>query len=533
MPQSAKLIGGAGTGKTTELLDIMAKTLEQIRDPFDIGFVSYTVAAVLEAAKRAGDRFDVKAEDLNQRDGWFRTIHSVARKMLRVGDELLTDDKASEKWITEAVQSEVGEGTDARRALDLWHRSRNDMAPYADIHTEAHRCDDRTPGAAFCKTIVDRYEQYKRLDGRADFTDLLSRVAGWEPDWDGGEPCEPEGDVPPIPAWFLDEQQDNTALLNRVVRRLVESPDCIWCYLVGDPFQSIYGFSGGNPRYLMDWQADKTRIMPRSWRCPEPVLQCGERILRECSDYWDRGIKSAPHDGITDETWDLRGFIGDLDPTEDWLLVARSNAHAKRIGKMLDEASKPWTPTHKRISSRWQNSKKLEAINGFFALESGAPIDGKQWCEMLTYIKPAADFLKRGTKTLFANMDDPQGRYPWIEIFRLEKLGALDSLRPYIESRQWRRWLPTATSHITAIREYGDDVTREPVVKVGTIHSVKGAEADNVGLLTTLPAPAVRGMATQAGHDEEKRVWYVGATRAKRRLVVIREESRDRARVEI
>ena len=45
MPTIARLIGGAGTGKTTELMRILDGVLQQGIDPLQVGFVSFTKAA--------------------------------------------------------------------------------------------------------------------------------------------------------------------------------------------------------------------------------------------------------------------------------------------------------------------------------------------------------------------------------------------------------------------------------------------------------------------------------------------------------
>ena len=69
-------------------------------------------------------------------------------------------------------------------------------------------------------------------------------------------------------------------------------------------------------------------------------------------------------------------------------------------------------------------------------------------------------------------------------------------------------------------------------VRVGTIHSVKGAEAENVLLLTSTSARVTRSVQqTEGGADAERRVAYVGVTRAKSRLIVAREPNGHRMEI--
>jgi ATP-dependent exoDNAse (exonuclease V) beta subunit len=67
-------------------------------------------------------------------------------------------------------------------------------------------------------------------------------------------------------------------------------------------------------------------------------------------------------------------------------------------------------------------------------------------------------------------------------------------------------------------------------IRVSTIHASKGSEADNVMLLTDLPRKADLSVSTK--RDDERRVFYVGATRAKKSLHII-ESKTDREFTEL
>jgi superfamily I DNA/RNA helicase len=68
---------------------------------------------------------------------------------------------------------------------------------------------------------------------------------------------------------------------------------------------------------------------------------------------------------------------------------------------------------------------------------------------------------------------------------------------------------------------------------VGTIHSVKGAEADNVALLTTTSRRVQQSDEDTEQHDEECRIAYVAVTRAKRNLWIINEGKPGTPRMEV
>lgn len=538
--QTAKLIGGAGTGKTTELLLIMDGVLAKISDPRLIGFVSFTRAARSEAAARASDQFGCKVTELEQA-GWFRTLHSVCYRCLGVGKELLAGGKETKEWLQEALQDDVeavpiceddsldifsGTHTDAERALQLWNTARNRLQPLATVWSESDAVDQNTPSLGYCEDIIERYEQAKRLDGRVDYVDMLARYAGYQLAVEGASQKEPDGDVPELPVWFFDEQQDTSALLHAVCQRLSASSTCKWVYIAGDPFQAIYNWAGADHHYFMDWKVDKQRVMPRSWRCAAPILAMGEDILSKCSDYWDRGIEPAEHDGAVEDDVRPADLTDTVSPAESWLILARSNFEAARLGRLLSSEGVPWVPT--KGLGGWNAPVRNEACKALLALEVGAPISGDQWQHALKQLPSTSDgvaLLERGTKKRFADLEPPEAQesYPWVMPGDWPQLGITENLSGLIRSRAWRALVKGSHDYADAVARWGQEVIDDPQIRVGTIHSVKGAEADNVWLDTTISRITYDAAQTQEGYDAEQRVWYVGATRARKRLVIARD----------
>jgi len=65
----------------------------------------------------------------------------------------------------------------------------------------------------------------------------------------------------------------------------------------------------------------------------------------------------------------------------------------------------------------------------------------------------------------------------------------------------------------------GERLTEKPRIRIETIHGVKGAQADNVMLLTDMSSRTARGF--DHNPDAEHRVFYVGITRTKQQLNII------------
>jgi superfamily I DNA/RNA helicase len=144
---------------------------------------------------------------------------------------------------------------------------------------------------------------------------------------------------------------------------------------------------------------------------------------------------------------------------------------------------------------------------------------------VLKYVPGKEDLLVRGTKARFAGMTDAEAeeQFSWVFPHDLANLGATEQFMQAVQSKRWRAWIPEAARFAHALERWGVEAVHEPGIRVGTIHSCKGQEADNVLLLTTLTTPCRLAMRTRQGADEEHRVFYVGVTRARRRLVVCNE----------
>jgi len=556
----AKLIGGAGTGKTTELMRIMGEVIGHGVDPFEIGYVSFTKAAIMEAAGRVEQEFGVAAEHLTKQ-GWFRTLHSVCYQSLgSMAKGLLTDRKADREWLEGVLQEHVGEvvkaidddqgsgvramamdaQSPASNALRIWAMARSRLCTIDEVVAELLICGETPPPVEYCRKIAHQYERSKYLDDRVDFADLAGRFAGWRwnPDGDHDWFVDPMGETPNVRVWFFDEHQDVSRLLNSVARRLTNSPSCQWAYFSGDPFQSIFGFGGADMNCFLDIEADRERTMERSFRCPENVLRLGERALSRCSNYFDRGIAPNEPGGLVDFSYRYRDLLTTLDLSATTILTARTNQLASRFIPALDESAIPWMRTE---SEHGYLSKGAKTICFFLR---GLEMDMKEqiprkfpigsWLSLIEKLpvgKGESALFSRGTKTA-AKAGTLGGDRSMVTYEDLASLGATDYLLRTIATGQWSNVVEGGERFRRAVAAHGMEVAMEPKVRVGTIHSVKGSEADTVVMLDSLTRRCDMSRRVPAGRDEEQRVAYVGITRAKKRLHILRQQS-DRWRMDI
>jgi DNA helicase-2/ATP-dependent DNA helicase PcrA len=530
----ARLIGSAGSGKTTELLGVMESAKQALGgSPFAVGFASFTRAARAEAVARASAAWSVPPEVL-YRDGWFRTTHSVAHKMLGIQKgQLIDDTKASAVWVADALKVDVrvildddsgyalytGD-TAAAAALNCWEVSRARLEPLKETIRRMARTGQSPPTFAECKQFIQRYENAKRLEERCDFSDLLARYAGIKFEPDGFYEVDPEGDLPAgVKAWIFDEAQDASALVDRVCKRLANGPEVLWTYVAGDPFQSVFGFGGSDAKHFMSWPADKERIMPKSWRCPKPVLELGERCLKQMrTGYWDRGVAPADHDGEVIKGGFCGSVVAKLDPLVPTLILARCNYSLDEWADAMKSKGLPFS----RLKSK-DNTALMRGTKALWDLEHGEPVSGDDFACAVEEL-PARDgdgpLMLRGSKNLWKK-DETKRRFDLIFPTDLEAAGMTPALEERIRSGRWadlvtggEKWRRSAVKH-------GADLATHPHIRIGTIHAAKGMEADVVVLSTDTSRRVFESQALDPEqHDEERRVEYVGVTRARKTLIV-------------
>jgi DNA helicase-2/ATP-dependent DNA helicase PcrA len=533
----AKLIGSAGSGKTTELLQVMDGAKKALGgSPFALGFASFTRAARTEAVERASASWGIPAEVLS-RDGWFKTCHGVAYKQLAVvKGQLVDDSKASQVWLADALKVDIRTIIDddsgyavyagdraASAALNCWEVSRARIEPLKKTIERLSRAGQEVPSFAQCKQFIQRYEQAKRLENRSDFTDLLARYAGIHFDPDGLYEVDPEGELPKgVRAWIFDEAQDASALVDRVCKRLANGPEVLWVYAAGDPFQSLFSFAGSDYRHFLSWEAEKTRIMPKSYRCPAPILALGERCLRQMHEgYFDRKVAPADHDGRVSRGGGPQAVIPKLDPTRPTLILARCNFSLDDWAEVLQKRKMPFS----KLKSK-DNTVALRGIKALWDLEHGEPVAGDDFaCAIAELPSRGKDgpLLDRGTKTLWQN-EMTLRRWDVVFPADLEDTGMTQSMVDRIKAGTWGDLVAGGEKWRNSAVKWGADLATRPQIRLGTIHAAKGMEADVVVLSTTTTRRIDEGQRSDKEQfDEERRIEYVGVTRARHELIVASE----------
>lgn len=540
MKDSLRIVGYAGSGKTTRLLSGMEKALHRLgNDPMLLGFASFTRPARQEAVDRASAAWGFPAKELAS-DGWFRTIHSTAYRCCGIQKgEMLGSSKGDLEWLSNTLGASISAEIDdvsggmkfsgdseCAKALNCWNVARNMLLPLeATYITRFARGERGFPSIEKVTSIVEKYESGKRIDGRIDFSDLLMRFAGLGASiTEGSYHREPEGYLPEVVFWILDEMQDVSPLLDRVCHRLISAPSVKWIVLAGDPNQSIFRFAGSSADCFMAWPVSREEYMEKTYRCPAPVLAVGEKCLSLLkAGKIERKMQPADHDGSLDRASSLDEMVAAIGTGEDWLLLGRTNFQVSRICNELDRCSIPY---------RWASAsdtgptKKARGLRAIYDLARGNPVSGKSFAEAVSLLpeknRDGQRMLKRGTKTEWKS-EEMAKSYDVVFPHDLEYLGFSDDLRQQLTRGDWPQLVDGGGKWHRIVDRHGVEAATLPTVRVGTVHSAKGMEADSVGVLTTTSERIDSGMDDPGRHDEECRLAYVAATRARRRLVLLNE----------
>jgi len=541
-----RAIGGAGTGKTRLILDRLTQAKKELRLSVDeIGFCTFTRAGRQEIADRASEAWCVDPEALP----WFRTAHSIAYRQVGIEDGQLIQGKDGESWMSDALDGRINTRIDSRgertyvaggdetipTALKAWELARSTLRPLRDV-VAALMASGSVEYVPYedVKSVVDKYERAKRIDGLVDYTDMIARFAGVRFSIDGAERVSPDGEVPQnLRVIAIDEAQDSSALVDLVCRRLAYEGRVERAWICGDPYQSIHGFAGGDYRHFLSWDAFES-TMPQSYRCPDSVLRLGERCLsRMKSGYRDRKIKPAAHDGSVSTCGSVEEAITRASSQSSVLILGRCAYSLAEYEASLDARGTPfcWIDRAHSLST-------IEAYEALWSLQNGGIATGQGWGSAVSMIsvnsKEHGQLLVRGEKAAWE-----KGNRTDVDLIRptdsdMAMAGAEPPLMTLIREGRWHlameaksrdraeKWLRVATKH-------GPSVASDPPIKLSTIHGAKGLEADTV-VVSSVTSPKIeRSRATlNECHDEECRIEYVAVTRARRNLIYVQDGFRYR-----
>ena len=527
-----RIFGPPGTGKTTNLTRQIRRAVERF-GPDSVLITSFSRAAAAELAGR----------DLPVAPDRVGTLHSHCYRAL--GAPQIAEANVDE-WnrdnphlqITPAKKQCKLDGEDASE--DDGEREKEGDALLQEL---SRYRGQMLPPAAWPPAIrqfAAKWEAYKNANGLLDFCDLIERCIH---------------DVPVAPnrpaVIFADEAQDLNRMQLTLIRRWGEHAN--YFIVAGDDDQTIYSFTGASPEAILQPEipADHKIILKQSYRVPRAVHAAANRLIRQVSRRQEKLYLPRPVDGGFSEvagTWQtteydvLRTAIEHLERGRTVMFLAACSYMLRPVIQVLRKNAIPFHNPYRRSNGFWnplRTGRRGSTANRILALLAAHPSSGDAhrpwtagefalWTEWLT----AKGILKHGAKTHLREWDDARP-VTLADLDAVFEAGALESLLACFEGDHralidwWRSKVNAAMQNriqfaadVAAIR--GPQALMEtPQVVVGTIHSVKGGEADVVILFPDL---SQAGDAAYQRHgaprDSVIRTFYVGMTRAREALYI-------------
>ncbi|MGH3772678.1 MAG: ATP-dependent helicase [Pseudonocardiaceae bacterium] len=524
------VLAGAGTGKTRTITRRIAQLVRT-------GHVAPGQVLAVTFTARAAGEMRTRLRDLGVGGVQSRTFHAAALRQLRyfwprvVGDEPWPLLEHKLRLVGQAAQR-AGTGIGAEDLRDVageieWAKASLVTAENYPAAVAAARRGTPLP-AAQVAVIYAGYEELKNRNRVLDFDDLLLHtVAALEEHSAVAQEFRDR-----YRCFVVDEYQDVTPLQQRMLDAWLGARDDLT--VVGDVNQTIYSFAGAAPRFLLEFSRrfpDAVTVrLHRDYRSTPQVVSLANRVISAARGRpagarlrleGQRGAGPEPsfaeHEDEPTEADAVAAAIEQLlregTPAAEIAVLYRVNAQSQAYEQALDARGIPFQV---RGGERFFHRPEVRAaVRALRAAATAAAADST--FELGATVR--AVLARQGLT------DQPPagsaGRSRW------ESLRALAELADDLAGST-----PDADlGRLAAELDARADAAHPPAVQgvtLASLHSAKGLEWDAVFLVGlaegTLPIHYAEG--DQAALEEERRLLYVGVTRARRRLALSWARSR-------
>jgi DNA helicase-2/ATP-dependent DNA helicase PcrA len=498
------VIAGAGTGKTRAITHRIAYAAAiGTMDPQKVLALTFT-------AKAAGE-MRARLRSLGVPTVAARTIHSAALKQLlyfwpsvfggRTPDLITTKTGFLTEAINRAGLSDSVRATNRELMRDIaseieWAKV-SQVAPSDYVDEISKRMQKPRVLPEQMVQIYTAYESVKKQELAIDFEDVLLLCAAMLE-----EEREVRERVQDQYRYFtIDEYQDVSPVQQRLINAWLGKRNDI-C-VVGDPAQTIYSFAGATPVFLNTFtqrfpDAEVIRLSTGYRSTPE-ITFAANALLRhgamgqELVAQNEHGTQPSVV-GYSDEAAEVNGVLSEITellssgtPPHEVAILARTNSQLKSVERAMQKVNLPYQV---RSTERFFDRREVRDFLSEVRKASVIPAEGQGWIDEL--------------RTL---------AQPYLTGEAIDGIAALLHLARELDSDE--NFTPKTLRGY--LREVEDRVQQNnpptmPVITLATLHAAKGLEWERVFLIG---ASEGQLPVSDASIDEERRLFYVGITRAK------------------
>ena len=572
------VLAGPGSGKTAVITYRTKKLITEYQvAPSSILVVTFTKAA----ARQMRERFlCLTGEETTQVT--FGTFHGIFYGILRQAYGITSANIASEddrfKILREVIQKTSMDVDDENDLLESLNREistvKNGRIPLTHYYSAS--CPDEE-----FRRIYESYEKKLHSQRLLDFDDLMVycyQLFQKHPDilqaWQKK-----------FRYILIDEFQDVNQLQYDIVRLLALPENNL--FLVGDDDQSIYRFRGARPEIMLQIPKDfpqlKQVILKQNYRCTGEIVEKSQNVIRWNDARYEKQLftendKGKPLEIRTFEneseetTWLLKQIQKDLAegcPHNEIAILFRTNHNCRMTVERLMEYNIPFTMrdvlpnlyehwlaknmvAYMRLAMGGRERKDFLAVmnrpnrylsrEAFYEKEVPFEIlyqfyEGKEWmCDRiekfehdLKMMKNMAPFAAINYIRYGIGYDEFLKEYAQYRKIKVEEL--YDLLREIQESakgyKTFQEWFDSMDAYKEKLKEQSEKVRRQEGIVVSTLHSAKGLEFERVYILDVNEGcmPYQKAI-LDPEIEEERRMFYVGMTRAKKELHLYAVEER-------
>ena len=567
------VIAGAGSGKTKVLTTRIAYLIEQGIKPWNIIAITFTNKAANEMRERLSKiSYDIPA--------FIGTFHSLGLRIIRentsyfglTSNFTILDSDDSLGTIRKILKES---GYDSKEYSPAYIRNRISFIKNENLSTGDIDKFFNTPQEKVAAKVYYKYEELLKKNNSVDFDDLLLLPVKLFKE--NKEILNMYQDK--FQYILVDEYQDTNEVQYQFNKMLASKYQNI--FVVGDPNQSIYGFRNANFKNILNFERDykNTNIisLDENYRSTEYILKTANSIIKNNKERKDLELKGNLGVGVKtkyirayDDKQEISLVIEEINKLIDEGynyqnigVLYRTNAQSRLVEEMFIKNKIPYKVVGayyfyqrkeikdllsylKLISNhnddialrrvinepkrgigsttitKIEEEAKLNNISMFDAINSGKELDFKNLIIKMSEEKEKLslteliDYVLEESKILETLRND----HTLESDLRIDNLEEFKSITSSFEERTGSVNLEDFLSEVSLVADITEHQESNDVTTLMTIHSAKGLEFDAVFIIGLEEGifPHQNSFLEVNGIEEERRLCYVGVTRAKKKL---------------